>query len=63
MPIRQVLNKATIKAAYELDEAHLEIVKDELNVKKVEYHVLKEPTDQVEVTIDTMITLSFSRKG
>jgi len=60
IPVRQALSKVTIKGA-KLEEEYLHLIKDELNVKKVEFG--SEETLELEVILDTHLTLELIQEG
>ena len=58
IPIRQALNKLTIHGP-ELSEEYLELIKDELNVKKVEI----KKSEELSIDLDTKITHKLLLEG
>lgn len=57
--VRQPLAGAVVSGPRELDEDHLSIIAEELNVKKVEY----KKSDEIDVKIDTNITPTLQNEG
>lgn len=52
MPIKQPLQKATIKAKIKLEDEYLELIKDEINVKEI----IQEKSEEVKIELDTTMT-------
>ena len=58
MPVRQVLGRLTVMVPEPLDDLSLEIIRDEVNVQKVEQR-----TGELAVELDTTLTPELKRLG